>query len=123
MALKELYHHESGRMRVAGLMSGSGSNLRKIIEHERKVKAEEGRAPYQVVVIFSDNPESNAVKIGSEYDLPVIVRDIKSFYKARGRQRRDLETRVDFDEAVVKALQPFNVYTAAYAGYMSVATT
>ena len=42
MALKELYHSESGRMRIAGLMSGSGSNLRKIIENGKRLEAEEG---------------------------------------------------------------------------------
>jgi len=73
MALKELYHPESGRMRVAGLMSGSGSNLRKIIEHGRTIESREGRAPYQVVVIFSDNPASNAENIGSDYDISVVV--------------------------------------------------
>ena len=53
MTLKELYHPESGRMRVAGLISGSGSNLRKIIENGRRLEAEEGRSPYKVVVILS----------------------------------------------------------------------
>jgi len=33
MSLTGLYNTEQGRMRVGGLMSGSGSNLKKIIEH------------------------------------------------------------------------------------------
>lgn len=33
MVLEKLYNLENGVMRIAGLMSGSGSNLRKIIEH------------------------------------------------------------------------------------------
>jgi len=127
MALKELYHPEKyhpegGRMRVAGLMSGTGSNLRKIIEHGRKREAEEGRAPYQVVVIFSDNAESNAAKIGRDYDLPVIIRDIKGFYKSREKPRRDLSLRKDFDFLTVDVLKPFHIDVAAYAGYMSIAT-
>jgi len=115
MLLKELYHSESGRMRVAGLMSGSGSNLRKIIEHGR-------RAPYEVVVIFSDNPASNAEKIGNDYSIPVVVRDISSFYNERGKPRKDLSIRAEFDEGTVDALKPFNVNVVAYAGYMSIAT-
>ena len=122
MTLKELYHLESGRMKVAGLMSGSGSNLKKIIEHGKAIENREGRAPYQVVVIFSDNPASNAEKIGNEYGIPVVVRDLESFYKEREKPRRDLTVRVKFDEGTVKALKPFNVDVAAYAGYMNIAT-
>ena len=122
MMLKELYHPESGRMRVAGLMSGSGSNLRKIIEHGRTIESREGRAPYQVVVIFSDNPASNAEKIGNEYGIPIVVRDLGSFYKERGNPRRDLTLRAEFDEETVQELKPFNIDVAAYAGYMSIAT-
>ena len=122
MTLKELYHPETGRMRVAGLMSGSGSNLRKIIEHGRAIESREGRAPYQVVVIFSENPESNAGKIGNDYGIPVVVGDLGFFYKERGKSRRDLSVRAEFDERTVEALKPFNVDVAAYAGYMSIAT-
>jgi folate-dependent phosphoribosylglycinamide formyltransferase PurN len=122
MALKELYNPESGRMRIAGLMSGSGSNLRKIIEHGRAIEKREGRSPYQVVVIFSDNPSSNAEKIGSEHGIPVVVRDLSAFYKERGKPRRDLSVRAEFDQETVEALKPFNVDVAAYAGYMSIAT-
>lgn len=122
MALKELYHPEIGRMRIAGLMSGSGSNLRKIIEHGRKIEADEGRAPYQVVVIFSDNPKSNAEKIGKDYGIPVVVRDLGAFYIERGKPRKDLIVRAEFDDGTVKALKPFNVDVGAYAGYMSIAT-
>lgn len=123
MVLKELYHSESGRMRVAGLMSGSGSNLRKIIEHGRAIESREGRAPYQVVVIFSENPGSNAGKIGSDYGIPVVVGDLEAFYKERGKPRRNLSVRAEFDEGTVEALKPFSVDVAAYAGYMSIATT
>ncbi|MDP4039257.1 MAG: formyltransferase family protein [Candidatus Pacearchaeota archaeon] len=122
MALRELYHPESGRMKVAGLISGSGSNLRKIIEHGRAIESSKGRSPYQVVVIFSDNPASNAEKIGNEYGIPVVVRDLGAFYKERGKPKKDLTVRAEFDEGTVEALKPFNVNVAAYAGYMSIAT-
>ena len=122
MTLEELYHPKSERMRVAGLMSGSGSNLRKIIENGRRLEAKEGRAPYQVVVIFSENPTSNAEKIGNDYGIPVVVRDLGNFYKERGKSRRDLSVRAEFDKETVEALKPFSVNVAAYAGYMSIVT-
>src|SRR3989344_5714406 len=122
MTLKELYNPESGRMRIAGLISGSGSNLRKIIEHERTLELRDGRLPYQVVVIFSDNPSSNADNIGNDYEIPVVVRDLGAFYKERNKPRNDLTVRAEFDEGTVEALKPFNVDIAAYAGYMSIAT-
>ena len=123
MTLKELYHPESGRMKIAGLMSGSGSNLRKIIEHGRAIESREGRSPYQVVVIFSDNFKSNAIQIGREYRIPVVVRDLGTFYEERGKPRKDLTVREEFDERTVELLKPFNVDVAAYAGYMSIATS
>lgn len=122
MELRKLHDPKNGQMRVVGLMSGSGSNLRKIIEFERVLRAERGISPFVVVALFSDNAESNATKIGRDYDLPVVVRDIGAFYAARGKPRKDMEVRREFDAATVQALAPFAAAIAAYAGYMSVAT-
>lgn len=103
-------------MRVAGLMSGSGSNLKKIIEYQ------ENNPGYEVVVIFSDRFDSNACEIGKDFDIPVVTRDIKAFYEKINKPLRDLEARKVFDEQTVKALMPFEATAAAYAGYMSIAT-
>ncbi|MBN1792652.1 formyl transferase [Candidatus Woesearchaeota archaeon] len=122
MSLSKLHDPANGLMRVVGLMSGSGSNLRKIIELERTIRKEKGLCPFHVPVIFSDNAKSNAVVIGRDYDLPVITRDIAAFYKARGIPRSDLGERVSYDLNTVGMLSPFGVSVAAYAGYMSIAT-
>ena len=121
MVLTKLYNPEQGTMRVAGLISGSGSNLRKIIEHQRELQIE-GGSPYDVVVIFSDNHKSNALEIGKDHDIPVVTRDIRAFYKTRGKPRRDLTVRTEYDSQTVQILSSFNVDVAAYAGYMSIAT-
>ena len=123
MALKELYHPESGRMRVAGFMSGSGTNLRRIIEHEWKIEAEEGRVPYRVSVIFSDNPASNAMAIGKEFGIPVFVSNIVDFYKRRGKPMKDMATRAEYEHDCMKLLGKFGCDVAAYAGYMRKATS
>ncbi len=113
-----LYDTDMGEMRVAALMSGSGTNLRRILEHERSTR----RCAYRVVVIFTDRKGSAAAAIGADFDLPVICRDIDAFYAARHRSRRDLTIRPEFDEATVRALSPYRVVAAAYAGYMSIVT-
>jgi folate-dependent phosphoribosylglycinamide formyltransferase PurN len=112
--LTPLYSPEYGVMRVAGLMSGTGTNLKKIIEHEKN---------YHVAVIFSDNIESNALKIGKEFDIPVIVRDKKGFYEKRKKPLRDMEVRMEFDSENIKALSKYDCPVAAYAGYMSIASS
>ena len=120
--LKPLHDPKQGPLRVVGLMSGSGTNLRRILEHETRLEKERGESPFRVAVIFSDSSESKAVEIGRDYDLPVVIRDIRAFYQARGRKKSDLSLRPDFDRDTVRALSSFEVSAAAYAGYMSVAS-
>jgi len=122
MTLTKLHGSKSNQMRVVGLMSGSGSNLRKIIEFEKELEAERGTSPFTLVGLFTDKAKSNAVQIGQEYDLPVIIRDIKAFYAARGKPKGDREVRREFDAAAVKALAHLEATVAAYGGYMSIAT-
>ena len=112
--LKPLFNG-TGVMRVGALMSGSGSNLRKIIAHQQ-----EGN--YQVVVIFSDNKSSNAKQIGLENEIPVKEIDINEFYASIGKKKSDLANRPDYDKLVVNALLPFNLDLLAYCGYMSIAS-
>jgi len=122
MALKPLYDPGQGVMKVVGLMSGSGTNLRKILEYQEKLKAKEGRYVFQMAAIFSDNAASKALEIGKDYDLPVIIHDLGSFYIKAGAPRSDMKLREEFDRLTVKALSIFGAKVAAYGGYMSLAT-
>ncbi len=122
MSLVPIHDPGKGVLKLVGLMSGSGTNLRKILEHQKKLEEERGKAPYEVSVIFSDNIKSSALEIAKEYDLPVVVRDIRGFYKMRGLKRMDLSNRHMFDRETLKALAPYDVKIAIYAGYMSVAS-
>ena len=117
-----LYNPKNGQMRIAGLMSGSGSNLRKILEKEKELERDRGASPYRVAVIFSDAIDSNAVEIGKAYGIPVVINDIREFYKARGKPRGDMQVRAEYDLKTVSLLSPFGISVAAYAGYMSIAT-
>ncbi|MCX8011624.1 MAG: formyltransferase family protein [Desulfobacterota bacterium] len=117
-----LHNPAEGPLRIAGLMSGSGTNIRKILEYQKLLEKKEGEAPFKIVVLFSDTWNSNATKIGQEYDLPVITRDIGGFYARRGRKRSDLSIRSEFDSETVKYLSPFRVKVGVFGGYMSIVT-
>lgn len=113
---------DNAPLRVAGLMSGSGTNIRRIIEWQLRLEKENGKAPFEVVAIFSNNAGSKAVEIGRDFDIPVIVRDMKSWYAKRGTHLTDMKLRRVFDSETVKALSPYKVQVAVYGGYMAVAT-
>ncbi len=103
-------------LRIAGFMSGEGSNLRRIIESEANV-----------VVIFTDvkdEKKCNARKISSEYGIPLIERDIKEYYLSRGfADRKDMKTREEFDSETARQLERFNVNFIALCGYRSILTS
>ncbi len=112
-----------GPMRVAGFMSGSGTNLIKILDRQVELQKEPRGSPYKVVVIFSDKPSSNASQIAQRYGTPFIVKDIMAFYREQGHQtKKDLTLRPEFDRQVLALLEPYNVDTVVLAGYMSVVT-
>jgi folate-dependent phosphoribosylglycinamide formyltransferase PurN len=122
LMLTPLYDPANGPMRVVGLMSGSGSNLRRILEHEQRLAATPEGCPFTVVAIFSDRADSQAAAIGADFDRPVVIRDLRAFYHARNKSRRDLELRAEYDRQTVVALAPYRATVAAFAGYMSIAT-
>ncbi len=110
-------------MRVAGFMSGSGTNLIKILERQGELQKEPSGSPYEVVVIFSDKPSSNVSQIAQRYGLPFIVKDIMSFYREMGHEtKKDLSLRPEFDRQVLALLEPYHIDTVVLAGYMSVVT-
>jgi folate-dependent phosphoribosylglycinamide formyltransferase PurN len=110
-------------MRVAGFMSGSGTNLVKILEKQADLACSPGGSPYEVVVIFTDNPASNAAQIGERHGIDWVVEDILAFYRRRGHAtKKDLTLRPAFDELVLGALNPYGVDAIVLAGYMSVVT-
>lgn len=122
--LNPLYSPRPGSpMRVAGFMSGSGTNLVKILERQSELEGETGGAPYRVVVLFTDNPASNAARIAERNGLDFVEKDILAFYRSKGHEtKRDLSLRPGFDEQILDALTPHRVDAIVLAGYMSVVT-
>lgn len=103
-------------MRVACFMSGSGTNVRKIIQHQILLEKERGKPPFKVVVIFTDNPEkSNARIIAEEYGIPFEFNDIEKFYK--GKSVRDMKLREEFDEKTLGLIGAYKPDIIALGGY------
>jgi folate-dependent phosphoribosylglycinamide formyltransferase PurN len=124
LSVKPLYEpRPGGPMRVACFVSGSGTNLVRILEHQRKLERREGGTPYRVCVIFTDNEDSKARKIGADFDLPVAESDIMAFYRSKGREdKKDMSLRPEYDSLTVALLKEFDPDFVALAGYMSVVT-
>jgi folate-dependent phosphoribosylglycinamide formyltransferase PurN len=122
IVVKKFHDACEGSMKVAGLMSGKGTNLIKIIEHEQELKQERGKSPYHVAVIFSDTPRSKAVEIGSRFAIPTVVYDLEAFCAKKGVPIKDMQARTEYERECMKALGQFECPVAAYAGYMRKAT-
>jgi hypothetical protein len=54
-----------------------------------------GFARMENLVALCDVNQSKAAEIGRDYDRPVVIRDIRAFYRARGRKKSDLSLRPD----------------------------
>jgi len=103
-------------MHVACFMSGSGTNVRKIIEHQIHLEGERGKSPYKVVVIFTDNPErSNARIIAEEHGIPLEFNDIEKFYE--GKNIKDMRIREEFDENTLGLIGHYKPDIIALGGY------
>ena len=122
MKLTPLHNPKDGQLRVAGLMSGSGSNLRKIIEHENAFTKNKDKSPYTVCCIASDDSTSNAVTIGEKYSLPVFLNDVFAYYGKRNKPLKDMDVRGEFDSETKRFLNLYGTQCAAFAGYMRIAT-
>lgn len=123
--MKQLYEPKSKPMRVAALMSGTGSNLRRILELQEKLR-QEGKELFEIVMIFSDTADEeacNARKIAEEYKIPYYCSDITEYYRKKGRSdRKDMKIREEYDSETAKLLRMNRIDAVALCGYRSIIT-
>jgi folate-dependent phosphoribosylglycinamide formyltransferase PurN len=100
------------RIPAAVLMSGTGSNARRLLEYAPP----DGSAPaYQVRLLLSDNPESNCRSIAEELGVPSRLHDICAFCGSGGL--RDPQLRRAYDSETLRILREQGVQLLAAAGY------
>lgn len=108
-------------MRVAAFMSGSGTNIRRLLER--------GSPHYEIAFIFSDRADGHCQgeKIALEYGLPYFSHDIRRYHELRGLPRSALtpagrSARRAYDEVSRRLVRSFGVDLIALGGYMSYLT-
>jgi folate-dependent phosphoribosylglycinamide formyltransferase PurN len=105
------------RLPAAILMSGTGSNARRLLEQRD--------ARYEVRLLLTDNPASNAARIADEFGVEYAELDIYRFcgegeyaaLREGGTLLRDPRRRAAFDREVAAALRRRGTRLAALAGY------
>jgi folate-dependent phosphoribosylglycinamide formyltransferase PurN len=121
---------KAGRpMRVAAFMSGSGTNILKLIEHEKRLATTEGTSPFQVVFIFSDRSDGTCAgeKIALDNGLPYISYDTRAFHRLRSVKRsvrtpEGFAARKEYDSVAKRLVDTFDIDVIALGGYMSYIT-
>jgi folate-dependent phosphoribosylglycinamide formyltransferase PurN len=114
----------TGRIPTAILMSGSGSNARKLLEYMPPADTEPN---YEVRLIVSDNPGSNYRRIAEEHGVKGLLNDIYEFcgvpHPDRGlnpedrKKLREPARREQFDRSTDRILDRYGVQLVALAGY------
>ena len=121
---------QKGRpMRVAAFMSGSGTNIIRLIERERTLRSKKGSSPFEVIFIFSDRSDGSCQgeKTACETGIPYFSYDIRTFHRLKGLKRRvdtpeGLSARREFDRVAGRLIQAFEIDVIALGGYMSYIT-
>ena len=116
-------------MRVAAFMSGSGTNIIKLLEQEKTLRAKEGTSPFEVIFIFSDRSDGSCrgEEIACENGIPYFSHDIRAFHRRRGLKRavstpEGLSARKTFDQVAARLVKTFDIDLIALGGYMSFVT-
>ena len=116
-------------MRVAGFISGSGTNILRLLEREKLLKAREGVSPFEMVFIFSDRSDGSCYgeSIACDIGIPYISYDIRTFHRLRALKRtvstpEGLEARREYDRVAASLVKAFKVDVIALGGYMSYLT-
>ncbi len=116
-------------MRVAAFMSGAGSNILRLLEHEQSLKEKEGSSPFEVVFIFSDRSDGSCKgeRIALERGIFYVSHDVRAFHRIRGLKRavgtpQGLSARKEFDRVAANLVEAFDIDVIALGGYMSYLT-
>ena len=120
---------EKRPMRVAAFMSGSGTNIMRLLEHEKRLAAREEGSPFETVFIFSDRSDGRSAgeRIALEHGIAYFSYDIRAFHSRRSIKRtvrtaEGMAARREYDRTAGKLVEAFEIDVIALGGYMSYIT-
>lgn len=97
----------SGRVRVAVLISGAGSNMAALLD-----AGQQPDSPFEVVLVLSNRPEAGGLAVAAGKGVATAVVDHRPFGKDRAAH----------EQAVQTLLEAHDVEIVALAGYMRLLT-
>ncbi len=89
---------------IGVFISGRGSNLKSIIN-----ACSELSFPGKISIIFSDNPDAKGIELAYENNIDAISLDVNDF-----------KDKNDFEEEILKLIEPYNLKLVCLAGYMKI---
>lgn len=125
MELRPLYEQKGRPVRVAGFLSGTGSNIEKLIEHELglpKGGKHSHSPPFHVALLFSNSFESGIQDLRWKFRLPAFVYDLDYFCGRTGRSKGNLGARREFDRYIARIISPYDLDIIACGGYANFIT-
>lgn len=97
---------QKSNIRIAVLISGSGSNLQALID-----ACTDSDYPAEIAVVLSNKPDAFGLERAEAAGIPGVIVDHKDF-----------QSREDFDAALLAALSPYSVDLVCLAGFMRILT-
>ncbi len=121
--IQPIWNTARGRMRVAGLASGSGNTLWKALELQKTLEATPDGCPFEIVAVFADSPDAKALRTAEEFGIPGLSVDIRAFYADRGAPLKDRSVRAEYDRRILDLLAPYAPDGVLLAGYVWATTS
>tara|TARA_Y100000310_G_C20684495_1_gene818075 strand:+ start:90 stop:869 length:780 start_codon:yes stop_codon:yes gene_type:complete len=118
---KKLYTPKDGKARIAQFMSGSGTNVEKVLEQEFMMSE---KCPYETIFVFTDDKRSGALRLRDDYQKLIITKDIRDYQESRGLGRKlSLKTkahkqvRKDYSEILKPILAAYEIDFCIFGGF------
>lgn len=74
--------------------------------------------PFEIVGLFTDNPNAKCVQTAKALALRVVALDIREYYKIRDKPLKDRSVREEFDKEALNLIEPFKADAILLAGYV-----
>lgn len=118
MIMKSIYTPRESKMRVLGFSSGTGNSLWKALELQKELEKTFEGCSYEIVGVFSDNPESKAISYAEEIGLPHYAINLKEFHASKNASITDIGVRAEFDKEVYELTKSCNADVIMLSGYV-----